>query len=88
VPSANVSFDVEYDSLRELSDLLPTFSEPESPNTRETKHFRVVALARRVRDQRASEAVELLVSLPRDSQEYRDQIGNAVRIVGAVMTDL
>lgn len=80
-------FDVEYDSLRELSDLLPTFTGPQSPDL-EARKVRAVALAWRVRDERASKAVELLVTQPVGSQGWNDQTGNAIRDVGRVMRDL
>jgi hypothetical protein len=54
----------------------------------ETRKVRAVALAWRVRDERASKAVELLVVQPVGSQEWNDQIGNAIRAVGTVMRDL
>jgi hypothetical protein len=45
-------------------------------------------LAWRVRDKRASTAVELLVVQPVGSQFWMDQIGNAIRAVGLTMRDL
>jgi hypothetical protein len=80
-------WDLEYDSLGELGDLLPTFADGD-PFDMEVRKQRVVMLAWRVRDDRASTAVELLIVQPVNSQQWNDQIGNAVRAVGMVMRDL
>jgi hypothetical protein len=89
---------VEYDSLRELSDLLPTFMDTAidakvrsgTPDALDfdRRKVRALALAQRVRDPRPSRAIELLIVQPLGSQEWNDQIGNAVRAVGAAMRDL
>lgn len=80
-------WDVEYDALRDLGDMLPAFIGMQTGDL-ETRKVRAVTLAWRVRDPRASEAVELLVSLPVGSQEWNDQVGNAIRAVGGVMREL
>ncbi len=80
-------FDVEYESLRELSDLLPSFTGTQGVDL-EARKLRAVALAQRVRDGRASAAVEHLIVQPVGSQEWNDGIGNAVRVVGTVMCAL
>lgn len=84
---ASRRFDVEYESMHELSDLLPTFTGQHEADL-EARKVRAVALAWRVRDERASRAVELLVVQPVGSQEWNDQMGNAIRDIGRVMRDL
>jgi hypothetical protein len=80
-------WDVEYDSLKELGDLLPTFTGMQSADL-EARKVRAVALAWRVRDERASKAVELLIVQPAGSQSWNDEIGNATRAVGQAMREL
>ena len=77
----------KYDSLRDLGDLLPTFTDTSAADLGARKQ-RAEMLAWRRRDKRASEAVELLVVQPVGGQSWMNQIGNAIRAVGLTMRDL
>jgi hypothetical protein len=80
-------WDVEYESLRELGDVLSTFVGPQEPDL-ERRKVRATALAFRVRDNRVRLVVDPLMAIPVGSQEWLDEVGNSVRIVGEVMRAL
>jgi hypothetical protein len=81
-------FDVEYDSLRELSELMSPLRSPSSPAGLEEAKVRAVALAWRVRDPKPAQAVERLIVQVPGSDAWNDEVGNAARIVGQAMRDL
>lgn len=79
-------WDVEYESLRELSDLVSSFHGMQGPDY-EARKARAIALAFRVRDDRVRRAVEPLTAMS-GGQERADAIGNTVRVLGEVMRNL
>jgi hypothetical protein len=81
-------FDVEYDSLRELSELMSALRTPSSPAGLEATKVRAVALAHRVRDPRPAQAVEQLIVQEAGSDAWNDEVGNAARVVGQSMREL
>ena len=80
---------LEFDSLQELHDVVVRFTGPTLRTTDvEPDKVRAAGLAFRIRDERPKRAIELLLSKPTGSQEWRDQVGNAIREIGTAMRDL
>ena len=81
---------LEFDSLVELSNLIARFANPHGVPAEEleTLKMRAAALAFRVRDDRPRSAVEPLLAEMVGSQQWRDQVGNAVRQIGETIQDL
>jgi hypothetical protein len=77
-------FDVEYESLRELGELLPALV-GYSGSALDERKVRAMALPTRVRDEAVRASVERLVV---NFTGTPDQVGGAVRVVGRAMREL
>ena len=82
---------LEFDSLVELRGVLTDLSKQSDPRgdcrDLEALKVRAVGLAFSVRDDRPRRAVEPLVAMPY-GDGFRDQLGNAVRVVGETLQEI